>query len=250
MKCFLIAAISLMSLSSFAQTATVDARIENRLDRLNDLIIRAQAHRYIPEVQKREVLENINRAIMAMNSTGPAPTPQPQPQPRPLPQPQPELIVVEGKIESINIHFEAPTIGGVFNQCSDFIRTRLSQADEMMISVNGNAYSRQVTSGWWSGPNAICQIIYNLLTPENLRQPTYQPLMVEGYVENHKVEFIGNSYGEVFNKCVRTLEPKLSQADEMEISVNGDRRYRQTTSEWWTGAHAICTVVMKNVPKL
>jgi hypothetical protein len=93
-------------------------------------------------------------------------------------------------------------------------------------------------------------VIYSLLTKENLRLPVQQYILIEGFIESTKVEFVGNSYGEVFNKCVRSIETKYSQADDMEIGVNGDRRYRSTTGSYWYGAHAICAQAMKNVPRL
>lgn len=252
MKKFMLAAITMMSFSAFAQTMPIESRIENRLERLNDLVMRQQSHRYVTQEQKQQILRNINEAILAIQADttpNPNPNPVPNPIPNPIPNP-PHLIVAEGKIENHNFRFEASTIGQVFNQCSDFVRARLSQADDLMVSFNGKAYIRQTTSGWWVGADAICNVIYNQATPQNLTPDAYQTLVVEGYIENLRVEFTGSSYGEVFNKCVRTVESKFSQADDMDISVNGDRRYRQTTSGWWVGAHTICQVVMKNVPKL
>lgn len=247
MKSFLFLALSFISFSTFAQNIPIESRIELRLERLNDLVLKERAHQYLNEAQKREVLQNINQAISAIRADQ---TPIPPTNPYPPTIPQPQLITVEGKIESTNISFQGNTLGQVFNQCSDFVRSRISQADDMMISFNGNAYIRQTTTGWWSGPDAICNVIYTLATPQNLTVNSYQNLLVEGFVEGVKVEFVGSSYGEVFNKCVRNLETKLTQADDMEISVNGDRRYRLTTTGWWTGAHAICQSVMKNVPRI
>ena len=254
MKVFILATLSLMSFSALAQTTAIDTRIEKRLERLNDLVLRERAHVYLSEAQKKDVLQNINLAISAIRADQgeptPNPNPYPNPNPNPYPTPVPQRITVEGKIESTNFRFEAPTMGAIFNQCSDFVRTRFSNADEMMVSFNGRAYIRQTTSSYWYGADAICNQIYNLATPQNLAPETYQPLMLEGYIETLKVEFSGSTYGEVFNKCVRHVESRLSNADEMEISVNGDRRFRTTTSSYWYGAHAICQTVMKNVPRI
>ena len=79
MKCFLIAAISLMSFSSFAQSTSTESRIELRLERLNDLVQRERAHRFLSEAQKTEVLRNINAAILMIRADqNPNPNPNRQ----------------------------------------------------------------------------------------------------------------------------------------------------------------------------
>lgn len=248
MKSLLLAVVATISFGALAQpNTTTEFRIENRLERLVELVQRERAHRFLNENQKRNVLQNINEAIQSIkadNTPNPGPhNPGPQnPNPGPM-----NRITVEGKLENTNFSFEGLTTGQIFNQCSDWVRTRYSQADELYVSINGNAYIRQTTSSYWYGADGICNVIFNLMTAENLRLPVQQYIMIEGYIESTKVDFSGNSYGEVFNKCVRSVETKYSQADEMEISVNGDRRYRSTTSSYWYGAHAICTQAMKNV---
>lgn len=255
MKTLLLAVVATISFGALAQPNTsTEFRIEKRLERLVELVQRDRAHRFLSEDEKRNVLQNINAAIVAIkdeNNT-PNPGPNPNPYPNPNPNPYPNRIVVEGKIEQTNFIFDAVTTGQIFNQCSDFVRTRFSQVDDMMISINGNAYKRLInSSSYWNGADAICNVIYAQLTPENMRLPIPQYIMIEGFIEQTRVEFVGNSYAEVFNKCVRSVETKFSQVDDMEIGVNGDRRYRSVnSSSYWRGAVEICTVVMKNVPRL
>jgi len=240
MKKIIIGLFAIVSFSAIAQNTSLEYRIERRLEVLNDLVARQRAHLNLPQQDKEDILRNINQSILSIRNDGPT-----NPDPGPI-----NNIIAEGRIENHSFTFSGPTVGAVFNQCSDFIRTKLSQADELYVSFNGNAYIQKTTTGYWYGADQICNVIYQLMTPQNLTPE--RPIgytVVEGYLENLRVEFVGNTHGEIFNKCMKYTETRLTQADEMEISVNGGRRERFTTTGYWYGANQICRILTQKVPR-
>jgi len=81
MKSLLLAALSLMSLSAFAQNGTrIEQRIEQRLQRLNELVLTERAHLSLTEDKKQIVLKSVNEAIQMIRlETQPLPNPYPNP---------------------------------------------------------------------------------------------------------------------------------------------------------------------------
>jgi hypothetical protein len=67
------------------------------------------------------------------------------------------LYSATGRIENINFNLSGNSIEEIFNKCVEFVQMKgISQADEVMTSINGARRQRYTTSGWWSTPIAIC----------------------------------------------------------------------------------------------
>lgn len=245
MKCLAIGLISLVSFTVLAQSQRTDVKIEERLERLNNLV-RQGRHTLLSQIEQKEVLKNINLSISLIKDDQEGGRPG---QGNPPTPPMPARVKAVGRMGNKNFSFDAPTVGALFNQCSDWARTSVSSVNVIRVSFNDKAYLFLKNTNWWTNPDAICNAIYEQATPLNLMPDRLQPLVIEGYLGQKKVAFSGQSTGVVFNTCIHWVESNLSSINVMEISVNGDRRYRTNNPNWWTNPEAICTAAFERVPK-
>jgi hypothetical protein len=241
----------------------IEAQIEQQIRELN-LRVSERAHHNLQPETKARLLMDLRQAnahfyvpprppIPVPPGPGPGPRPPYPPMPPRPPLPPRFAVVAEGKFETTPFRFEAMTVDMMFNQCSDFVRaTGPTRADDIYVSFNGRAYiTLRNSSSWWSGQDEICNQVYQLATPENIAPEPYTgTLIVEGYIETTKVEFIGNSFGQVYNQCYDMYSNGTTKVDDMEISTNGSRREKlRNGASWWEGPREICDVVTQRLTR-
>lgn len=207
---------------------------------------------------------NLSELQCVRLSNAPAPMPPRSPLPPTPPMPAPPacdddgrttrplpprstspMISAVGRIEQVPFTLEGRTADEVFNSCWDFVEENgLRSVDELMVSVNGHKYVYLTTGGWWSNPQAICEVIDGQINEQTLSPIFERRAYATGKIEQVDFNFVASSEPALYNQCVEFVDANnLTSVDEVHTSVNGSRRERYTTGGWWNTPTAICDVV-------
>jgi hypothetical protein len=202
------------------QTITLNnetiTRLENTIDRKNDKIADLR-------LQIQDLEDQLN----------------------PVPVPNREFTV-NGSVEREAFLYQVVDKVQFFDKCVRQFRV-IQQADDMSIAINfNNEQILRNSSSYWKGVGNICGKLTQSLNKTRVPSNLTGQITVQGMIEGQLVNIKADSKVGVMNECSRVVRAAgIQQADDINITVNGDRiRNLRNSSSYWKGSE-ICNEVVK-----